>query len=600
VVFSSIINSDSRANPTQKVDLQGAPHYSWRIHIAPEFDSGSALVRQPCDAERVQVPSPFQGEFVIQKNLRCLTSLLLVANLAFVVPRGLLANGGKQQNQRDSGSFKTTTPIKHLVVIFQENESFDHYFGTYPQAANPAGEPKFIAQDGTPSVNGLIPALVGNNHNHDSKSNTYRPFRLDRSQNYTCDQKHGYTPEQQAFDSGLMDAFPEFTATSCSSSTFSDVSGLGAGVVMGYYDGNTVTGLWNYAQYFALNDNSFGTTFGPSTPGAINVISGMTGNADPAKEINTGAHVVNNSVIGDSDPYYDDCASSEKVGMSSANKNIGDLLSAKGITWGWFQGGFTPSSVVDGKAVCVTATYRLDGTPEPAYTPHHDSFEYYASTANIHHSPPASISEIGNDGPANHQYDLSYFQKAAVEGNLPAVSYLKATRAQNGHPSSSSPLDEQEFIVNTVNFLESLPDWDETAVIVAWDDSDGWYDHVIGPIVNQSASTADALTGTGACGTGAGSLAGLQSRCGYGPRLPFLVISPFAKRNFVDSTLTDQSSVIRFIEDNWGLPRIGNGSFDEIAGTIQNMFDFSHKRRDKVFLDPVTGEVIAAQDGGKR
>ena len=102
--------------------------------------------------------------------------------------------------------------------------------------------------------------------------------------------------------------------------------------------------------------------------------------------------------------------------------------------------------------------------------------------------PPASLSEIGHNGPANHQYDLSYFYKAGVEGNLPAVSYLKAPRAQNGHPSNSSPLDEQAFIVNTINFLESLPEWNETAVIIAWDDSDGWYDHVFGPIVNQSTS----------------------------------------------------------------------------------------------------------------
>ena len=149
---------------------------------------------------------------------------------------------------------------------------------------------------------------------------------------------------------------------------------------MGYYDGNTVTGLWNYAQNFALNDNFFGTNFGPSTPGALNVISGMTGNADPATEVNTGADVVNNTVITDTDPSYDDCSTKERVGMSSANKNIGDLLNVQGITWGWFQGGFTPSSVApNGTAVCATITYRLDGMPETAYIAHHEPFEYYAS-----------------------------------------------------------------------------------------------------------------------------------------------------------------------------------------------------------------------------
>jgi phospholipase C len=534
---------------------------------------------------------------MIRQHFRSFASILLAANLALVAPSALLANNRHQSIVNDANTLKTTTPIKHLVIIFQENESFDHYFGTYPVATNPKGEPRFDAKADTPSVNGLIQGLIENNHNRDAKASVYEPVRLDRSQNYTCDQKHGYKPEQQAYDSGLMDAFPEFTATICSSATFPNVSSLEAGIVMGYYDGNTVTAFWNYAQNFALNDNSFDTNFGPSTPGAINIISGMTGNADPDKAINTGNSVVNNSVIGDPDPYYDDCAGNAKVGMSGSNKNIGDLLNAKGITWGWFQGGFAPSSITDaGTAVCATTTNRLDGTPIGAYVAHHEPFEYYASTANIHHTPPGSIGEIGHNGPANHQYDLSYFQKAALAGNLPAVSYLKANGAQNGHPGNSSPLDEQSFVVNTINFLESLPEWNETAVIIAWDDSDGWYDHVIGPIVNQSASTADALTAPGACGTGTGSLAGLQARCGYGPRLPFLVISPFAKKNFVDSTLTDQSSVIRFIEDNWGLPRIGNGSLDVIAGPIQNMFDFSNKKSRKMFLDPMTGLVVSERE----
>jgi phospholipase C len=527
---------------------------------------------------------------------RLVATVWLVSNLALITPGGLHADG-KQNDRNAKSDFKTTTPIKHLVVIFQENVSFDHYFGTYPEAANLPGEPAFHAKPDTPTVNGLIRGMIDNNRNRDAKGALYPPIRLSRAQNYTCDQKHGYTSEQQAFDSGLMDLFPQFTAASCSSSLYADVSSYGPGIVMGYYDGNTVTALWNYAQNFAMNDNSFGTNFGPSTPGALNVISGMTGNADPAKEINTGMGVVNDTVVGDPDPYFDDCSAPARVGLSSKNKNIGDLLNAKGITWGWFQGGFTPSSVVAGKAICDTTTNRLDGTPVPAYTAHHDPFEYYATTANIHHTPPASVSEIGHGGPANHQYDLSFFRQAALAGNLPAVSYLKANRGQNGHPGNSSPLDEQDFVVNIINLLESLPDWNSTAVIIAWDDSDGWYDHVAPPIVNQSKSTVDAATGPGACGTGAGSLAGLQSRCGYGPRLPFLVVSPFARKNFVDNTLTDQSSVIRFIEDNWELPRIGNGSFDVFAGSIQNMFDFSIKGHQKLFLDPSTGQAVSKPKG---
>src|SRR5579859_1271196 len=114
-----------------------------------------------------------------------------------------------REHSADTG--QTTTPIKHLVVIFQENVSFDHYFGTYPNAANPSGEPRFTAARGTPSVNGLSVALLTNN------PNGANPQRLDRSTPLTCDQGHGYTAEQKAFDMGAMDRFIPFTDNeSCS------------------------------------------------------------------------------------------------------------------------------------------------------------------------------------------------------------------------------------------------------------------------------------------------------------------------------------------------------------------------------------------------
>src|SRR5262249_26233428 len=174
---------------------------------------------------------------------------------------------------------------------------------------------------------------------------------------------------------------------------------------------------------------------------------------------------------------------------------------------------------------------------------------------------------------------------------LPDVSFLKAAAYQDGHAGYSDPLDEQTFLVDTINHLEQTKAWKDTAVVIAYDDSDGWYDHVIGPIVSQSNDPNDALTGPGACGTA--KAGAFQARCGYGPRLPLLVISPFAKRNFVDNTVTDQSSILRFVEDNWELGRIGNQSFDAIAGPLNNMFDFDHGggHNHKLFLDPATGET---------
>lgn len=244
------------------------------------------------------------------------------------------------------------------------------------------------------------------------------------------------------------------------------------------------------------------------------------------------------------------------------------------------------------------------------YIPHHAFFQYWASTANPTHArptvPPSEYGMFGATGPgttdaANHNYDIKDFFAALNANNLPAVSFLKAPANMDGHAGYSDPLMEQEFVVNVINTIQNSDFWSNTAIVITWDDSDGWYDHQIGPIINSSAvlqessaAHSDQLNGPGKCGNGT-PLGGIEGRCGHGPRIPMLVVSPYAKSNFVDNTLTDQSSIIHFIEDNWGLGRIGNGSFDALSGSIENMFDFTQKvnpgHRHQVFLDPSTGEV---------
>jgi phospholipase C len=213
------------------------------------------------------------------------------------------------------------------------------------------------------------------------------------------------------------------------------------------------------------------------------------------------------------------------------------------------------------------------------------------------------MAEIGYNGPANHQYDTHDFFDSLSAGSLAAVSYLKAPSFQDAHPGNSNPLDEQAFVVNVINTLQQSPFWNTTAVIIAYDDSDGWYDHQMGPLVNGSFTSLDSLTGTNACGNAGvtpqllaanGSGLPVNGRCGYGVRTPLLVISPWAKQNFVDHTVTDQSSVLRFIEDNWGLGRIGNGSFDALANPLSNMFNFTQatpQNSAPVMLSPTTGLV---------
>ncbi|WP_345814567.1 alkaline phosphatase family protein [Paraburkholderia sp. PREW-6R] len=545
----------------------------------------------------------------------------------------------------------TATPIKHVVVIFGENVSFDHYFATYPQASNPVGEPQFTAAAGTPTVNNLSTNnLITANPNALSTSpNTagrtvgtvaiaglglpaadLLPFRLDRSQANTSSQNHAYAAEQLAYNNGAMDSFPLFTAAG---STIAGSTGAFAtkGQVLGYFDGNTVTAMWNYAQNFAMNQNAYTDTYGPSTPGALEVVSGQ--NNGVVVTGGTTANAIPDSaggftIIGDLDPTGDVCtikaASSPTGAMSANNKNIGDLLNAKNLTWGGFMGGFNLQTVnPNGTTGCLRSTFsQVLNATKADYVQHHAWFQYYASTANLAHTRPSSTALIGYTDPldntatpVHHQYDSDDFFTAVKAGNYPSVSFLKAPAVSDAHPGNSDPIDEQAFVTKVINFLEQQPDWKNTAVIIAYDDSDGWYDHRFKAPTSASfdSTTAqsaggktvagsDNLSGVGQC-TAAGAVqpqgvngGTVNGRCGPGTRTPFIVVSPWAKANFVDDTPITQASVVRFIEDNWlGGQRLGNGSFDATAGSILNMFNFSGSGNTPVlYLDQNLGTKLSA------
>jgi phospholipase C len=497
----------------------------------------------------------------------------------------------------------TATPIKHLVVIFDENESFDHYFGTYPYAANTDGT-KFVPKPGTPTVNGLYTKItstgpVGPLLTHNP--NSFNPQRLTPAEALTCDQNHDYMPEQQAENDGAMNKFVQFTESD-DCSTDGEYYGP-PGIVMDYYDGNTVTALWNYAQNYAMSDNNWDTTFGPSTEGAISVSSGLSSGGyavtpSGTKTTDPNAVTSDGTIYGDLDPYYDQCSDSDHTSTNPegvlTGENIGDLLNAKHITWGWFQGGFAPTSHNSGGAVCGAESENIAGTELTEYTPHWEPFQFSASTSNPAHLAPTSEAAIGRTDRANHQYDLSYFFEALKDGNLPSVSYLKATTAQSGHPGESDPLDEQKWLVDTINQIEESKDWASTAIVVTYDDSDGWYDHVAPHLLNGS---HDSTIDEAACASTPIRIGTANGRCGYSQRLPMLVISPYTRENYVSSNLTDTTSVVRFIEDNWlGGERIP-GSFDATSGSLYatgGLLDFQAKPHcTPVILNPTTGAVVS-------
>jgi phospholipase C len=583
----------------------------------------------------------------------------IFAAMAFGVT-GASASGAAASARQGASYGDTATPIKHLVVIFDENISFDHYFGTYPYAANPAGEPAFHAKAGTPTVNGLYndltsaglptgPLLTTN----PNKSN---PERLDRNDPMTCDQDHGYTDEQTDVDHGAMDLFAQATgrnktlATCLAGLTFNGspepvpADAASNYAVMDYYDGNTVTGLWNYAQRYAMSDNAFATNYGPSTPGALNLTSAQTYGAicgptfatindSPCSAptgLNTTSVTASNIATGpagsagpgttysDADPTYDICSylpsadggdgNTAATTLTMGGPNIGTELDSANLTWGWFEGGFDNGYVPGHGAqpttaqTCAEAHSNLGGATVTDYIPHHEPFQYYAATANPMHVPPTSVAMVGHQDQANHQYDTADFWAAADSGHLPQVSFLKAGGYQDGHGGYSDPLDEQTWLASTINHLESLPTWKSTAVVITYDDSDGWYDHILGPITTASQTTLDTLTGAGTCGSQLSQVPVNtadqleQGRCGLGVRIPLLVVSPWSKRDYVDNSLVDQSSVVKFIEQNWTLPALGNGAADAAAGSLLTMFDFDRHNGQgdgALFLDPSTGEPIS-------
>jgi phospholipase C len=658
-----------------------------------------------------------QGDGMSRKRIIVLLLGALVVSGGSVLAAGSAGASGRHAGRHtirhgemaigDQGS--TRTPIKHVVVIFQENVSFDHYFGTYPTAANTDGQP-FTAAPGTPAVDGLLPATdpsIPANLQHSTNllttnPNSATPQRLASSATgpipgvvggqLTCSQDHNYSDEQTAFDGGLMDNFVSATGAT---GTETGVGTCSKSQVMDYYDGNTVTGMWNYAQHYAMSDNSFGTTFGPSAPGGVNVTSGGTGNVDMSHTANSPSVSTSTSPNGDitpdgqggdsltsdAQPYWDDCSTRDAVAMGGTN--IGDELNAAGVSWGWFQGGFRPSTsfsaglAATGNAGQATSQFTEDefkaygasAANRPAnssnqgicnsvhpvgvalggtgqygykddYIAHHEPFQFYASTANPHHltiptdasgaDTVSGLATIGTDTQSyvsgkpqfntpNHQYDTSDFNQlvAAVSNGelppsaLPAVSYLKAPGYQDGHPGYSDPADEQQFVTSTIDALMKSSDWHNTVVIVNYDDSDGWYDHVYSGVTNPSLSPADNLTPTNKTGATSGQcgpspqttapLGGEQGRCGFGPRLPMMVISPYAKRNYVDHNLSDQASIVNFIEYNWGLSGIPGSADQVLAGTDQQegipfdlagMFDFQSHGESKLILDPSTGQPV--------
>ena len=351
---------------------------------------------------------------------------------------------------------------------------------------------------------------------------------------------------------------------------------------MDYYDGNTVTALWNYAQHFAMSDNSYGTTFGGTALGHLNIVSGDTGGVDmsnvrQADDLHAErterradarrpgrlladqqrqsvlGRLLDQGVGGDDRyehrrraerrrdlvgllqgrvPSHDDVRPGDRGNPADERLHSPRVRERRRSTSRSRTpptSGLCNSDHAIGAALGGTGQYGYNND----YSHNQEPFQFYASTANPHHltvptdaggnDTLAGLEEIGHDTQSyvngqpqfntpNHQYDMSDFDQlvaAIATGELPpsalpAVSFLKASTYETGHAADSDPADEQQFVTREINALERTPDWSHTAVILTWDDSDGWYDHAFSGVTNPSLSLADNLTNTMISGASVG------------------------------------------------------------------------------------------------
>ncbi|QYR19615.1 hypothetical protein KZ483_17115 [Paenibacillus sp. sptzw28] len=389
-----------------------------------------------------------------------------------------------------AASTGTSSPIKHLVVIYQENRSYDNYFGTYPTA------PGFKALPGTPKAEGI----PDGSYNLDENGNKVAPFLFSNQELQTLDVDHGYDDMAKAVNGGKMDGFY------LSSENHTKGSGR---IAMGYYDYQAIPAYWQYAQHFSMADHWFQPVFGPSTPGALYLVSAQSGNAG-------------NPIKGDPTPAFGPLGGDiyGKRWEPLTYNNIGDELSKKGVSWTWYQGGYASA--------------------DASYSSHHNPFQYFVN--------------FDKGVYKNNIKDYNDLQKDLDQHQLPDVTFVKGAYGDDEHPglgNQSTPTAE-DFSVQTINALMKSDYWKDTAIIITYDESGGYWDHVAPPQIESGPD-------------------GLQ---GAGPRIPAIVISPYSKQNYVSHTQYDTTSILKFIEWNWGVDALN--SRDRSVNNITDMFDFEH------------------------
>ena len=420
--------------------------------------------------------------------------------------------------------------LNHIVVVYLENHSFDNLFGTFPGAngISRAGK-KAVQVDSAGKPYATLPAPINSHLKPPAADNRFpaglanRPFLIDLyvpAGVATGDLVHRYYQQIAQIDGGRMDRF----------AAVSDAAGL----AMGYYEGRN-TALWRYAADYTLADNFFHAALGGSFLNHMWLVCACTPRYDAApaavratldgngKLLHDGAVTPDgfavNTIFSVYQPHPARIADKSHLLPPVTLPTIGDRLSDKGVTWAWYSGGWDDA---------------LAGKPDKIFQYHHQPLAYFRQFAD------------GSAAKAEHLKDERDLLRDIAANRLPAVTFYKPIGEENEHPGYADVITGDRHVAAIIDKIMQSPAWPDTAIIVTYDENGGYWDHVPPP---------------------------KGDRWGPGARVPTIVISPYAKRGFVDHTRYDTTSILRLIESRFDLAPLGER--DARAANMQNAFDFA-------------------------
>jgi phospholipase C len=424
--------------------------------------------------------------------------------------------------------------IRHVIIIMQENRSFDSYFGTFPGADGipmASGEPSVCVPD--PRANGCVQPY------HDpSDRNAGGPHRKeDALKDVDGGAMDGFV--KQAEDAPHKCANPNNPA--CTNGDHTDV--------MGWHDAREIPNYWRYAQEFVLQDRMFEPAASWSLPAHLFMVSAWSARCDSADPMSCHNDLENPARIrrhrrGNGPP----------IAPKYSWTDLTYLLHAAGVSWKYYVAEGTQPDCDDDEISCVPKPQRI-GTPEIW-------------------NPLPWFETVRQDGELGNIQTVDHFYDDAKSGALPAVAWVIPNDDVSEHPPSLVSTGHA-YVTGLVNAVMQSPEWDSTAIFLAWDDWGGFYDHVVPPTVDQN---------------------------GYGLRVPALVISPYAKRGFIDHQTLSFDAYLKFIEDDFlesqRLDPSTDGRPDPrpdvrenvgILGDLRADFDFTQTPRPPLVLAPSGG-----------